>query len=81
MDNSSEYSPNEKDLEYFIRVLKSSTEYFPKKREHWTGIMLLTNDDMKRMLSTKFGKDYDNMNNPNQRKLRERIFRELRGET
>lgn len=83
MDNSSEYSPNEKDLQYFIKVLKHSTDYFPdkgKSGEHWTGRLLLSNDDLKRMLSNKFDRDFDLMTNSNQRKLTIRIFRELRGE-
>ena len=75
-----DYEVDEKEILYFIRVLKASVDYHPGKNEHWLGISLLTNDDMHKMCSTKFGKDYVVMTNPNQRKLRERIFKALRGE-
>lgn len=73
---------NQKDLAYFIRLLKHSTDYFPNKGkhgEHWTGRFLLRNQEMHNMLINKFGSDYESLTNPEQRKLREQIFRELRG--
>lgn len=73
---------NKKDLEFFIKVLKHSTDYFPKKGkygEHWTGRFLLSNRDMHNMCLDKFKKDYELLTNPEQRKIRDHIFRHLRG--
>ena len=75
---------NKRDLEYFIKVLKHSTDYYSEKGkhgEHWTGRFLLTNRDMKNMCIEKFGRDYDLMTNSEQRKLRELIFAALRGDS
>ena len=49
------------------------------RKIHWLGKKILTNDDMKTMCSTFFKKDYDLLTHSEQRKLRERIFKELRG--
>jgi len=73
---------NKKDLEFFILVLKQETDYFPKKGkfgEHWTGKLLLSNLEMHKMCLNKFKKDYELLTNPEQRKVRDHIFRQLRG--
>lgn len=70
---------NERNLATFINVLSHSVDYDKIKNVHWLGITILTNQDMHYMLINKFGRDYELMTNSEQRKLREKIFRELRG--
>jgi hypothetical protein len=62
----------------FIARLKNTTEFDPKMRVHWLGSFILTNDDMKKMCSNFFGRDYDLLTYAEQRRLRERIFKALR---
>ena len=73
-----EYEPSEREIQYFIRILKSTVEWDKEKNVHWCGRPILTGDDLRKMCSNRFKKDYDNMTDKNKKKLIRRIFKELR---
>ena len=70
----------EKEIQEFIDILKNTVEYVPETKIHWLGIWILTNDDMRKMCSKKFGYLYNILTGREQRELRERIFKALEGE-
>ena len=70
----------EKEIQDFINLLSNTVEYVKETKTHWLGLWILTNNDMRKMCSTKFGYTYDILTNGEQRKIREQIFRALRGE-
>ena len=73
------YEPSEREINHFILLLRGSVEYDKIKKVHFLGISILTNYDLHKMCSHNFKKDYDLMTYAEQRKLREKIFRALRG--
>jgi len=72
---------NQKDFVIELRLKGTQYEALEgsKHKVHWLGKKILSNDDMKIMCSNFFGKDYDLLTNPEKRKVREIIFKELRG--
>ena len=68
-------------IEEFVNRLKGSVEYDKKNNVHWLGSLILSNDDMRKMCSHFFGRDYDLLTYAEQRKMREAIFKRLRGVT
>ena len=70
----------EKELQYFISILDNTVEYVKRAKTHYLGAWILTNKDMRIMCANHFGSKYDMLSGAEQRKIRERIFRALRGE-
>ena len=67
------------DTREFVRQLKDKVYWDRVSKKHWSGSKIVTNQDMKIMCSHYFGKGYDTLSFKEQRLVRERIFRELRG--
>jgi|LGOV01.1.fsa_nt_gb hypothetical protein len=68
------------DVKEFINELIPLVRFNKEKHIHYMGSTILTNDEMKAMLSVIYGDEYNNLPNNEQRKLRDYIFDELRGE-
>ena len=67
------------DTTEFVKELKMfGVEWVEKSHNHWLGLSILTNADMRVMCSNKYGREYDLLTNPEQRKVREDIFYKLR---
>ena len=65
-------------IEEFIKRYKNVVDYDGLR--HWLGAFVLTNEDMKRLCMERIHRfDYELRTDSEQRKIRERIFRELRG--
>ena len=75
-----DYEPSEREIQYFIRILKVTVEWDREKNVHWCGRPVLTGDDLRKMCSNRFKEDYDKMGDKKKKKLIKRIFRELRGD-
>lgn len=69
--------------DFIIELVMKGTQYEAlegsKHKVHWLGKKVLSNQDMKIMCLNFFGKDYDLLIEPEKRKVREAIFKELRG--
>ena len=88
-----EIKPTEREIKHFVDILTASVEYVVKKhieihedeeveiitKKHLCGSTILTNRDLDKMLLNRFGNDYEFMTRPEQRKMREAIFKRLRG--
>ena len=51
-----------------------------KNNRHWDGTKTVTNDEMRTMCSNRFGREYDLLTPGKKTKVRDEVFRQLRGE-
>ena len=64
----------------FIKRYKNVVEFDVEKKVHWLGAFILTNEDMhKQCLNLLDRDDYELRTHSERRKIRENIFRQLRG--
>jgi len=67
------------DTKDFAReLIRYGVEWVELSHNHWLGITILTNKEMKIMCSTKYGREYDLLTNGEQRLIRESIFKKIR---
>lgn len=67
------------DTKSFVReLIQYGVEWDEKSHNHWLGMTILTNKDMKLMCSNKYKREYDLLTNGEQKLVRESIFKKIR---
>jgi len=67
------------DTKEFVReLIRYGVEWDEESHNHWTGIKVVTNTDMRTMCSKKYGREYDLLTNGEQRVVRESVFNKIR---
>lgn len=67
-------------LEDFIETLKELVVYNKEEHKHYMGNTVLTNRELNGMLELLLEDEYTSLNGTKREKIRERIFKELRGD-
>ena len=64
--------------EFVKELIRFGVEWCEESHNHWIGMQILSNKDMKVMCSNKYGREYDLLTNREKKKIRNIIFNKIK---